>query len=133
MPLLTPLRPTKAGRLAALRRNQLFDAIIGAHMAGRRPTVVLYTTSTTARPLLVDYAHSRRWQVNEDDFFDRPGRARGLAMACAATESPVVDGILTVDRRMLPADTDTYERLLDLLGRHSAFLEFVPPSLARLV
>ncbi|MFE5940542.1 hypothetical protein ACFQ69_34900 [Streptomyces sp. NPDC056470] len=127
MPLLTPPRSTRAGSLAALRRNQRFDAILGARMAGRRPTVVLYTTSTAARPVLVDYARLSGWQISEDAFFDRPGSTKGLAMACAATESPLVDGILTLDRRMLPPSTDTYERTLHLLGRYGAFLEFVPP------
>ncbi|MGW7433316.1 hypothetical protein ACWGIN_27720 [Streptomyces sp. NPDC054861] len=131
MLLLTRPRPTKAGRLAALRRSLLIDATASAHMAGRQRAVVLYTTSMAARRVLAHYAHLRAWKVMEDEFFDRPGSGRGLAMACAAAESPAVDGILTVDRRMLPAGDDTYERLLWLLGRHSAFLGFVPPALAR--
>ncbi|MFH8582459.1 hypothetical protein [Streptomyces zaomyceticus] len=133
MPLLTPSRPTRAGSLAALRRAQRHDAIISARRAGRLPMVVLYTTSIAARPLLTGYARSQGWQVNEDEFFDHPGRGRGFAMACAATESPTADGILTLNRRMLPAGADnTYERTLRLLGRHRAFLEFVPPMLAGL-
>ncbi|MGW2016847.1 hypothetical protein [Streptomyces sp. NPDC001927] len=86
----------------------------------------------TVRPFLADYAQSRGWRIGEDEYFDHPGHARGLAMACSATDSPIVDGILTLDRRMLPASTDTYERTLRLLGGNNAFLEFVPPSLAGL-
>lgn len=133
MPPLTPALPTRAGHLAALRRSQRRDVLVSARMSGRLPMVLLYTTRVAARPLLTAYARSQGWKVNEDAFFDRPGRGRRFAMACSAAESPSIDAILTINQRILPAHTtDVYERTLQRLARHRAFLDFVPPTIAGL-